>query len=141
MKHLYTTEFIWFIPNDDNRAEDGRALRWEFIEYLGIASDYTWMELGCSFLEMLIGVARRLEFEAGGDTERWFWHLIETLDISYTDRERYPKQKVQRVLDQVIWRTYDADGHGGLFPLKYFYGDQREVEIWYQLSTWVLQNS
>ncbi len=30
--YLYTKEFMWLIPNDDNRVEDGRYLRVEFIQ-------------------------------------------------------------------------------------------------------------
>jgi len=29
-RQLYTKEFVWIIPNDDNRIEDGRDLRFKF---------------------------------------------------------------------------------------------------------------
>jgi hypothetical protein len=41
----------------------------------------------------------------------------------------------------VIWRTYDRRGHGGLFPLQRSNRDQRRVEIWYQLSEYLLQDT
>jgi hypothetical protein len=34
-RQLYSIEFIWFIPNDDNRAEDGEDLREQFLEDRG----------------------------------------------------------------------------------------------------------
>ena len=31
-KQLFETEFTWTISKDENRAEDGRALRYEFLD-------------------------------------------------------------------------------------------------------------
>lgn len=140
---MYSTEFIWFIANDDNRAEDGRALRYEFLQERqpGDTPEVReWFSLGCSFLEMLVGVARRLAFEAGDDPRMWFWQLLETLDLTqYNDASRYRRGHIGETIDRVIWRTYEPDGRGGLFPLDYAQEDQTEVEIWYQLSAWLLQ--
>lgn len=141
-RQLYTKEFVWLIPNDDNRVEDGRDLRYEFLHEIGVDSvDRNWMELGCSFLEMLVALSRRLAFEADGEPAQWFWHLLHTLDIDiYTDNMQIPHQDVEDILDTVIWRTYRRDGHGGLFPLRHPRQDQREVEIWYQLNAYLLEN-
>ncbi len=141
LRQLYSTEFIWFIPNDDNRAEDGRDLRSEFeTEQVISYVDPDWHNLGCSFLEMLIGLSRRLSFEAEGGTPDWFWHLIHTLGLTgCTDASGYSEEEVTEVVNAVIWRTYDRDGNGGLFPLVKPRRDQTKVEIWYQLSEWLLQ--
>lgn len=142
LRQMYCTEFIWFIPNDDNRAEDGRDLRNEFTtEQVISLVDPGWSGLPCSFLEMLIGLARRLCFEADGRTTDWFWHLIHTLGLTgCTDASGFSAEEVSEVLDTVIWRTYDRNGNGGLFPLVGSRKDQTKVEIWYQLSEWLLQN-
>ena len=141
LKQLYTKEFVWIIPNDDNRAEDGRDLRYEFIEDQGLNYvDPDWLHLGCSMLEMLVALSRRLFFEAEEKPRWWFWHLIENLGLSgYTDAVDIPTNKVNDVLDRVIWRTYSRSGNGGLFPLKKPSRDQRDVEIWYQLSAYLLE--
>lgn len=142
MKILFTKEFVWFVPNDDNRVEDGRELRHEFIEDLGLTLvDRNWLELGCSFLEMLIGLSRRLAFETGGKPRDWFWHLLNNLELDhYADNILIPEKRVDDILDRVIWRTYRKDGHGGLFPLRYPREDQTQVEIWYQLSAYLLEH-
>ena len=142
LKQLYKTEFIWLIPNDDNRVADGKELRYEFLEEHGFHEvDREWMELGCSFLEMLIGLSRRLCFEAGGSDRGWFWHLIRTLDIHrYTDDRRIPSDRIEDILNTVIWRTYDRDGTGGLFPLRHSRRDQRRVELWYQMNSFLIEN-
>lgn len=142
-KQLYTKEFIWIIPNDDNRLEDGRDLRLEFIDqgrYLDVDRD--WLHLGCSVLEMLIGLARRLEFETNEDTSAWFWQLLQNLHLrDFNDLTYGPEteEKTDEILDRLIWRTYLPDGEGGLFPLQHPYEDQTEVEIWYQLSAYLLE--
>lgn len=142
LKILFTKEFVWFVPNDDNRVEDGRELRHEFIEELGLTLvDRNWMELGCSFLEMLIGLSRRLAFEAGGKPRDWFWHLLNNLELDlYADNILIPAKRVDDILDHVIWRTYRRDGHGGLFPLRHAKEDQTQVEIWYQLSAYLMEH-
>lgn len=136
---LFKKEFIWLIPNDDNRVEDGRYLRHEFIDDLDLADvDPDWMGLGCSVLEMLVALSRRLAFLGeGGEPADWFWHMIDNLNIRYNDRHRIPEQFVDDVLTTLICRTYKRNGAGGLFPLKRPRQDQREVEIWSQLNAYL----
>lgn len=143
LKQLYSKEFIWFVPNDDNRAEEGRELREEFIDSEGLADvDQEWLDLGCSILEMLIALSRRLAFEAEGEPRDWFWHLLNTLGLdTYTDKSRYSHSEVEAKLDMINDRTYDPNGHGGLFPLRRAHYDQRKVEIWYQMCEYILQDS
>ena len=138
---LYRKEFIWFVPNDDNRCGDGIDLRYEFIEALGLEDvDPDWMELGCSMLELILGLARRLSFQAEGEPRAWFWHLLDNLGLrSLTDRSRFNPSSVDEVLDKVITRTYEPDGLGGLFPLQNPRLDQRHVELWYQLSAYLAE--
>lgn len=139
---LFRKEFVWFVPNDDNRCEDGRYLRYEFIEDLGLEdTDPDWLELGCSMLELLIGLSRRLSFQGEGEPRDWFWILINNLGIRYNDRRKIPQDYVEEVLDNVIWRTYEPNGHGGLFPLRRAERDQRDVELWYQMSLYLLERT
>jgi hypothetical protein len=141
-KKLHTTEFIWFIPKDDNRVEDGKDLRHEFIEDNDIHGvDDGWLHLGCSMLELIIGLSRRLSFLADGEPQAWFWHLMENLGLEEFNDNRYlDEDLVNEILEQVITRTYARNGRGGLCPLRKPNGDQREVELWYQLSSYVLEN-
>lgn len=142
LTHMFKKEFFWFVPNDDNRVEDGRALRYEFIEDLGLEDvDPDWMELGCSMLELLMGLSRRLSFLAEGEPRDWFWHLINNLDLRFSDRRRFPSDVVEEVLDGVIWRTYSDDGSGGLFPLRRPERDQRDTELWVQLNAYLMERT
>lgn len=136
---MHSIEFVWLIPNDDNRAEDGRQLRREWAEEMDISVDPTWLAVGCSFLEMLIALARRLAFEGDGDPHIWFWHLLDNLNlVRCTDRSRCDPREVEDIVNTVIWRTYDRNGRGGLFPLRRPRKDQRNVELWYQMNAYLL---
>src|SRR4029077_5421852 len=64
LAQLHKTEFVWLILGDDNRAEDGKELRKEFIIQAELPDDPQWrIEVGCSVLEMLIAFSRRAEFQ------------------------------------------------------------------------------
>jgi hypothetical protein len=140
-RQLYNKEFIPLVPNDDNRKADGKELRYEFINDEDIQDvDPNWMDLGCSMLEMLIALSRRLGFETGEEPREWFWHMIRNVHLDqYNDMAGVPHDKVDDIIDRVIWRTYHPSGRGGLFPLKNAHEDQRRVELWYQLSAYLLE--
>ncbi|QAU06764.1 hypothetical protein HWC06_gp58 [Gordonia phage Duffington] len=147
LNFLYRTEFVWFVANDDNRMEDGRDLRREFIEEYDLDEpDSDWLTIGCSMLEMCIGLSRRLSFEDEVEedtTVAWFWHLMANIGLrAFTDQELRTEEKeayVVHILEEVIWRTYQSNGRGGLFPLRNPHEDQRQVELWYQLSSYLME--
>lgn len=143
LKLLYTKEFVWFVPNDDNRIEDGKDLRYEFIDDERLQNvDPSWANMGCSMLELLVGLSRKLSFEAEGPVQYWFWQLIENLGLyRYNDRLAFSDVTIEEILDRVIFRTYKYDGSGGLFPLREAKEDQRQVELWYQMSAYVLEKT
>ena len=143
LKILYTREFIFIVPRDANRAHDGRDLRQEFIDKEGLYDvDEGWLRLPCSVLELLIGLSRHIAFEAEGKPRGWFWTLMENINLfQYNDRRRFSEGTIQDILDRVICRTYDYSGEGGLFPLKEAERDQRDVELWYQMAAYVLENT
>lgn len=146
-RQLYTKEFVWLVPNDDNRVEDGRDLRYEFIDDADIYdAPNEWIDLGCSFLEMLIGVSRRLSFEGEkGTPSEWFWMIMENIQLDRVTDQIYSRNpdtigaEIDDILERIIWRQYDYDGLGGLFPLRMPVEDQREIEMWYQMSAYLLE--
>jgi hypothetical protein len=143
-EHLFKTPFLWFIPNDDNRIEDGRELRLEFLEQFNLTvDDPNWMELDVSVMEMLIALSRRTAYWSESSADFWFWQFLEKLEIrQYTDSVYRDENggNVDEVLDCLINRTYTSSGLGGLFPLRRAMKDQRTVELWYQMSAYLLEN-
>lgn len=141
LRQLHAKEFVWLILNDDNRVQDGLDLRTYFIrEMYGEDAVYVWTNRGCSFLEMLIALSNSLSFEADGDPRNWFWHLMEQMDLEQFNDRDYNDQAIgviDQTLDRVIFRQYNPDGSGGLFPLRNPAQDQRQVDLWYQLNAYL----
>lgn len=144
-RQLYTKQFSWIIANDDNRVEDGKDLRQEFLSEVDTSQVYVdrnWMELGCSMLELLVSLAEMAAFESGESVIEWFWRFMYNLGLDRYSDDLYGESiqgEVEEALDRVIRRTYAADGTGGLFPLRSAQQDQRRVELWYQMSAYILE--
>lgn len=134
---MHNTEFVWTIQGDDSRVADGLYLRNEFTD-----SQEPNLNLGgATFLEVLIGLSRRVAFIAG-NTEHapeWAWTLIKNLRLyKYSDPMSAERRaNAEDKLQAVIWRTYREDGLGGFFPLQNPSEDQTKVEIWYQMNAYV----
>lgn len=143
LRQFFKKEFVWITPNDDNRVVDGTELRYEFVNYSALSKvDADWMYQGCSVLEMLIALSRRLAFEADGQPRDWFWVLVKNLGMDEFTDSNYDGfiADIDDGLEKLIYRQYGPDGRGGLFPLQHAVVDQRHVEIWYQMSQYLYEN-
>lgn len=149
-KELYSRDFYYFIPHDENRAQDGLDLRDEYLSECGLTEHY--VDLGdCSVLEMMIGLARRMSFDTidpyngrqGDLTTYWFWEMVDNIGLmDYSDDcyESYGGDwQVDDILTRLLDRKYRRNGEGGLFPLRLSRGDQRKVELWYQASAYLAE--
>lgn len=137
---MHAKEFLWLVPNDDNRMVDGLDLRVEFLHESEAPRRLKPEAFGtCSVLEVLIGLSRRLAFTAGGEAEGWAWQLLVNMEFEKMSdplSNRKAKQ-VDESLEALIWRQYLPDGSGGFFPLAWPEEDQTKIELWYQLSAYV----
>lgn len=142
LREMYRKPFLWFVANDDNRIADALEVRLEFAASHRVEDD--WLDLPCSFLEMLIALSRRMEFETTQPALEWFWHLLENIELhDYTDDVHHSRaiHEINQALDCVIFRNYHPNGRGGLFPLSRAHEDQRRIELWYQMSAYLLERS
>lgn len=142
IKELYVKNFYAIIERDKNRIYDGLNLR---EKYMGDDADY--IEGECSVLEMMIALAQRIDNimfdpDMGDGTARWFWEMIENLGLENFPDEDFSTKAVDHIIDTFVDRKYDANGHGGLFPLEYPDSriDQRDIEIWYQMQAYLNEN-
>lgn len=151
LSFLHNVEFsdrtAKLIPNDINRIDDGRYLREKFCFRYQRSSnkqlccsfyENLFPDYGCSILELLIGLAYRIDDNFGIKSYRdWFWDMMANLDLVDNGMS-------VRVMDDIcrrfLSRNYDRTGEGGLFPLKYPDRDQRNIEIWYQLNAYLNEN-
>lgn len=167
LKQLYGIPYFALVPNDENRGADGIQLRTDFYYETGSTEPFyvpgslyyadsegviecTDVHTApCSVLEMLIGVAKRVEFDLFmTDFDRsvgeWFWVLIDNLGLSGYDDSLYfnpqTEENVAFIVHRMLQREYECDGSGGLFPIKSATKDMRRVEVWYQMSDWLNEN-
>lgn len=147
LQRLFGMEFYSLIPNDDNRGMDGIELREQFIDQGG--GQHVLPFGPCTVLEMLIGLSYRLEFETTQSKwektpREWFWILIDNLNLDFRS---YPDLNIEDYRELIfesvtlfLERGYKSNGEGGLFPLKNPKKDQKKVEIWYQMTNFVVEN-
>lgn len=136
---LHSQEFVWIVPNDDNRVSDALELRESFMDGREGSLDLE----GATLLEVLIALSGRASFITDVTSEQWVWTFIKNLDLNryFDPLNEKDMMSIQDIIERFIWRTYRADGYGGLFPLKKPKDDQREVEMWYQLNTYVIERN
>ncbi|HPT61019.1 MAG TPA: hypothetical protein PLN81_05410 [Bacillota bacterium] len=141
LRALHDTEFVWLLSGDDNRVADGLDLRDDFALESGLSVDCSWFDYGCSVLEMMVAFSRIANFETDIPASDWFWVFITNLGLGDCHDDIFAKHKVAPILEKFIWRTYEYNGSGGMFPLKDPHDDQRKVEIWYQFCEYLFDEN
>lgn len=143
--HLHNIEFTWFIPRDDNRADDGIQLRRRFALVREDLSLQKYLKGPCSVLEMMVALAIRCEETImddvlmGNRTGQWFWGMVHNLGLSPMNDSKFDREFVDDIISRFLNREYEPNGKGGLFTVKHCDSDMRTVEIWCQLS-WYLDS-
>ena len=155
---LFQRQFSAVVPKDMNRIVDGRELRMKFtdeVKHPKNAEERNRIldELytpDCRMLELLIGIAERLNsmyqdspYDKG--IGEWMHELLSNLQLVYmTDSvlTEYPEylQEAGKIMNKLTERTFDANGFGGMFPLKSPPKDQRTAEIWDQMMAYCMEN-
>lgn len=137
---MHNFEFVPFIPNDDNRWQDGLDLRSQFSHGVyGHESDGGLNLEYVTLLEVLVALSKRLEFNGGGSASWWAWKLVKNLRLHrFTDPLLAGQDaQIDDILYNLVWRTYEKNGKGGFFPLKNPPDDQTKIEIWYQMNSYI----
>lgn len=138
LRILHTTEFVWLVAGDGNRAEDGLDLRSDFLRQSHLAYGNEWDHVGCSIFEMLLAFSNIASFETGTESKEWFWIFLTNLGLGeFRQTSKKDNVFINDVLYRFVWRLYEPSGHGGLFPMRWPKHDQRTVEIWYQFCEYV----
>lgn len=141
LRYLYNTEFRYLIPKDENRAEDGIALRYRFAHTIGLreADVHLYLDEPCNVLEMMIALAIRCEEDImdnpmiGDRIGQWFWGMITNLGLGSMLNNNFDERLVEDIIERFLDRNYKPNGEGGLFTIRRCDRDLRDVEIWIQL--------
>lgn len=140
---LHSTEFIFVLPMDENRAADGVSLRYRFALGQDQEELADYIDGPCSVLEMMIALAIRCEenimydLEVGDRTGQRFWDMIVSLGLGSEYDTRFDKHYVEDAIEHFLYREYEPDGRGGLFTIRNPRRDLRDIEIWLQMNDYI----
>lgn len=145
LRYLHNTEFRYLILKDENRAEDGIALRYRFGHAHGLRDVQLYLDGPCSVLEMMVALAIRCEEdimdnpEIGNRIGQWFWGMVVNLGLGSMTNFNFDERLAEDIIERFLEREYSFDGKGGLFTIRDCDADLRDVEIWIQLC-WYLDS-
>lgn len=145
LRLLYTIPFRWTIPNDENRAVDGLDLREKYFkEHHKKPTNIMVNDSDkCTVLEMLIGLACRVEYllgdsQYGDNPHDWFWNIIFMMGLGDATEDDWDEDVAIKIIDNMMDRGYNPDGSGGgLFVVDNASIDFTKIEIWQQLSYFI----
>ena len=142
LAQLHSKEFVWTVPNDDNRLHDAADMRQEFSHEYEVDTSELLLTVPISVLEIIVVLSRHIEFQIDGKARQWAWQLIENMGLGKYSDPVSPRMSdlIDDHLEVFIWRNYPPNGEGGLFPLKLPPEDQRRVELWFQMHAWIDEN-
>lgn len=143
--YLHNSDFYWSVERDVNRALDGIGLRDKFMRIAQYDIADTERFGACTILEMLLGLAIRMNdimYEIGENdrTSHWFWLLLRNTGLDNCYDKAFYADGVDAIITTVLSRNYDYNGIGGFFPLHHCEEDQRNVELFYQMSAYLDEN-
>lgn len=141
---LHHINFDYIIERDENREEDGIYLREDYKIPNDFYSDLhePFYCQKCSVLEMLIALAIRVDDEFIGDPseshpEIFFMEMIKNLGLINFKKNHYKDDEVLFIIYQWMHRKFSCYGRGSPFPVKYDIRDQRKLEIWDQMISYI----
>ena len=139
LQHLFNTDYIFTLKEDEDRAEGGKNLRTMYSMEEGIFMED--IKIGpCSVLEMLVKLSSDLTENAGRNDWYWFLTLLNNLSIDYYTDTIYDEEDIDDKLYFWMNRQYDRDGHGNIFKLKDNNGlDMRDMSTWSQMNAYLNQ--
>lgn len=131
-RYLFQVDYIWTIPMDKNRAQDGIDLRCLYANLNRLEEDI-FGDKPCSMLEFLIAFAMRIENDfmgkAGEDnTPRWFYDMLTSLGIA-VDLKIFDRARVDHALVKFF------NHQKSLFTVPGI--DISHLELWEQLNAWL----
>jgi len=86
----------------------------------------------------LISFAKRASFQTDIPLKSWFWEFMNNLKLDeFRQVSGSDIYAVEDIVSSFIWRQYEPNGYGGMFPMCSTQNDQRKIELWYQFSEYV----
>ena len=139
-------DFTWTIPLDENIMYHAFDLREMYSDETG--RDSGRQMVSCSLFEAIVGLAFRCDIDVmyepriGHRYSVWFHFFLENLFDGHlrTAEEEASEEEIIDICVRFMNRDYDADGYGGMFPIRKDKRDQRRVHLWLQMNMWLVEN-
>lgn len=143
---LHDIPFIYCMDRDENREIDGMDLREQYeIPDCSNAVAEDFYAQKCSVMEMLVALSIRVDDDIVGDPgeehpEDFFMEMIRNLGLDRFKQNRCRRGDVDRIVDRWMKRDFGPDGAGSPFPIHDDPRDQRDLEIWDQVNSYINEN-
>lgn len=135
-RYLLEVDYIWTIPLDKNRAQDGIDLRCWWANSIKLTKEQyevIFNSKACSMLEMLLAFAIRIENDfmataEGNNTSKWFYQMLISLGMS-DDITNFDRGRVDHAL--LMFFNHQIS----LFQVPNV--DISKMELWNQMNYWI----
>jgi hypothetical protein len=144
LRELFGIKFYSIIKYDEDRGMDGMLLRDEWADLVGYEGS---LDFGvANVLEVLVGIARRIEFQLFGtqyidewDDVRIFWELIRNLGFEemFGTLSRYTFDTIGENVTHFLDRDYFCHRNCNIFMYDDVPKDLQKLNIWSQMGIYV----
>lgn len=128
-------DFIWYIPEDEDKAIQALRMRDEYCYETGRPSP---RQAPASFLEVFVSITDTLTAMLYQDRESFTKSILLNVGArSFSDDGRLPSEIHEEALiiaERVMYRTYSRNGTGGLFRIPG--ADTLEMPLTTQMIQW-----
>lgn len=143
LSYLFKKEYVWYTDLNATQAMNGVELRDTFASEFGMDSEKAKEERPCSVLELLVSLARTVEYDVYGqpgeeEPSRWFWEWLDNLGIDERCTGKgYSKDYLDQCIDDWLEGDITAKGKRSPFPIKRRGVDMRRKTHWQQCMAYV----
>ena len=144
LRELYSIEFYALVNYDEDRGKDGLMLREEWAEGSRFKGS---LDFGvANVLEVLIGIAKRMEFQLFGSRycDDWdyvdiFWDLIDNLGLGHVfgDVSRDVFDEISQNVTHFLNREYFRHKKGNIFVFENSPKNLQNLNIWSQMAIYM----
>lgn len=145
---LHSRDYYPMLIMDNSRASDGVRLRDEYIQerngdYALTLGANPWNDIQCSFLEMMIALAKRMTIEFYSDDDGTPWYIttkiFDNMLLSMGIYGDITEEEINEKVNTFMQRSYEPTGAGSLFDLT---GCTKDIDwrvppIWNQMLAWI----
>lgn len=128
-------DFVWYIPEDEDKAIQALRMRDEYCYETDMPSP---RQAPASFLEVFVSITDTLTAMLYQDRELFTKSILLNLGArSYSDDGRLPSEihgEALIIAERVMYRTYSRNGTGGLFRIPGT--DTLEMPLTTQMIQW-----